>query len=166
MSCMVGDRSYPARKTLAEDHGLERTHLLVLNTFSLNWSLVHDLVLGNRLVLVESLRATPCRLSLDDRDLHVLDLDPHQQEVDLANDHVLQVVLRLVVFELNVQAFLDPHFHLDWVVHLRVGGQSVYSQVELLGHVGQPANDGHPQEVPQSDVGPSVCLIWLLLLES
>ena len=85
---MVGDRSYPARKTLAEDHGLERTHLLVLNTFSLNWSPVHDLVLGNRLVLVESLRATPCRLSLDDSHLHMLNLYSDEEEVNLPHDDV------------------------------------------------------------------------------
>ena len=33
MSRMVGVRSYPARKTLAEEHWLESTHLLLLNTW-------------------------------------------------------------------------------------------------------------------------------------
>ena len=31
----------------------------------------------------------PGRLPLDDGHLHVLDLDPHQQEVDLTDYHVL-----------------------------------------------------------------------------
>ena len=34
----------------------------------------------------------PRRLPLDDGDLHVLDLDPDQEEVDLADDDVLKVV--------------------------------------------------------------------------
>ena len=109
--------------------------------------------------------SAPSRLSLDDRNLHVFDLDAHQQEVDLADDHVLQVVLRLVVFELDVEALLDPHFHLDWVVHLGVGGKGVDRQVKLLGHVSQPTHDGHPQEVPQSNIGTGVCFIWFLHLE-
>lgn len=39
-----------------------------------------------------SLRA--CGLPLDDGHLHVLDLDADEEEVDLAHDHVLQVVSR------------------------------------------------------------------------
>jgi hypothetical protein len=41
--------------------------------------------------------AGPSRLPLDDCELHVFDLDPNEQEVDLANNHILQVVLGLVV---------------------------------------------------------------------
>ena len=73
----------------------------------------------------------PARLALDDRKLHVLDLYPHlrrngplktragewraglvcahQQEEDLAVHHVAQVVARLVVLELDVQAIFDAH---------------------------------------------------------
>ena len=39
----------------------------------------------------------------------------------------LEVVLGLVVLELYVEALLYPHLHLDRIVHLRVGGQRVYS---------------------------------------
>ena len=44
--------------------------------------------------------------------LHVLELDAHEQEVDLANHGVPQVVAPLVVLELDVQAVLDAHLHL------------------------------------------------------
>lgn len=33
-----------------------------------------------------------CGLPLDDVDLHVFDLDPYEEEVDLANNHVFQMV--------------------------------------------------------------------------
>ena len=62
----------------------------------------------------------------------MFDLDAYQQEVDLADDDVLEVipafalamnratppchVLRLVVLELDMQAVLDTDFHLDRVV--------------------------------------------------
>ncbi len=36
-----------------------------------------------------------CGLPPDDGKLHVLDLDAHKQEVDLAEDHVLEVVPEL-----------------------------------------------------------------------
>ena len=95
------------------------------NALPSDWGPIHDLVLGNCLVLVEGVRPASCRLSLYDRNLHVLDLDPDQEEIDLADNHVLQVIFGLVVFELDVEALLYPHLHLDWIVHLWVGGEGV-----------------------------------------
>jgi hypothetical protein len=37
------------------------------------------------------------------------------------------VVLGLVILELYVEALLNAHLHLDGIVHLRVGGQRMYS---------------------------------------
>ena len=53
---------------------------------------IHDLVLGDGVILMVHVGARAGCLPLDDVDLHVLDLDPHQQEVDLPHDDVLQVV--------------------------------------------------------------------------
>lgn len=53
---------------------------------------VHDLVLRQRLRLVVQICAAARALALDDRELHVFDLDPHKQEVNLADDNVLEVV--------------------------------------------------------------------------
>jgi hypothetical protein len=39
--------------------------------------------------------------------------EPHQQEVDLADDGIFEVVLALVVLKLDVQAVLDAHLHLQ-----------------------------------------------------
>lgn len=44
---------------------------------------VHDLVLDDGLTLVVLVGPRPCRLSSDDRHLHMLYLDAHKQEVDL-----------------------------------------------------------------------------------
>ena len=53
---------------------------------------VHDLELGDRLALVVLVGWGARCLAADDGELHVLDLDAHEQEVDLADDDVLQVV--------------------------------------------------------------------------
>ena len=53
---------------------------------------IHNLKLGDRLALVVLVGRGARRLAADDGELHVLDLDAHQQEVDLADDDVLQVV--------------------------------------------------------------------------
>ena len=49
-------------------------------------------LLGDCLVVVECVGSRPRGLSFYDGHLHVLDLDPHQEEVDLADNHVFQVV--------------------------------------------------------------------------
>ena len=46
-------------------------------------------LLGNILILMVGVGAGTRGFPLDDGDLHVLDLDPHQQEVDLTDYHVL-----------------------------------------------------------------------------
>lgn len=91
-----------------------------------------------------------CYLLLDELQLHVLDLDPDQQEVDLPNNDVLEVVsnnetcqekllelalfwihwesklklilLGFIVFKLNVQTVFDADLHLNRVVDIWVGG--------------------------------------------
>ena len=108
---------------------------------------VHDLVLGDRLVLVEGVGSTPRGLPLDYCNLHVFDLDPHQKEIYLAHDHVFQMILGLVILELNVEALLNADLHLDGVVHLWVRGQGVGRDVKLLGHVCQSSDNCHFQEI-------------------
>jgi hypothetical protein len=41
---------------------------------------------------MKSVRAGSGGLPLDDGDFHVLDLDADQQEIDLAHDHIFQVI--------------------------------------------------------------------------
>ena len=51
-------------------------------------------------------------LLADEGDLHALDLYLDEVEVDASDDDVPQVVEGLVVLEVDVQAVLNPHFHL------------------------------------------------------
>ena len=46
----------------------------------------------------------------------------------------LKMIFGLVVFELDVKTLLDADLHLDWVVHLGVGGQRLHRQIKLLVH--------------------------------
>lgn len=96
----------------------------------------------------------------------MLNLDAHEQEVDLAHDNILQVVsatrrrirtgaesseeqisLRLVVLELDVQAVLNSDLHLDRVVRVWWHAERVHPDVLLLDDVGHPSRDGHSDEV-------------------
>lgn len=61
-------------------------------SFTSDGGAVHDLVLGDGVVFVVDTRPGARRLSLDDVYLHVLNLDPHEKEVDLPHDDVFQVV--------------------------------------------------------------------------
>ena len=56
------------------------------------WSTIHDLELGNRFALIILVRWRAGRLPPDDGKFHMLDLDTDKEEVDLANDDVLEVI--------------------------------------------------------------------------
>lgn len=60
--------------------------------FTPDRSAVHDLVLGNGVVFVVDAGAGACRLSFYDVNLHVLNLNPHKQEIDFSHDDVFQMV--------------------------------------------------------------------------
>ncbi len=53
-----------------------------------DWCSIHDFVLCYGVVLVVDVRPCASRLPLDDVDLHMSDLDPHQQEVNLPYNHI------------------------------------------------------------------------------
>jgi len=57
-------------------------------------------------------------------------------------------LLGLVILELNVQAILNPHLHLNRGVELWVGAQSVHNYVHLLHHIVQSAADSRSEEIP------------------
>lgn len=60
--------------------------------FTSDRSAVHDLVLGDGVVFMVDAWSGARRLSLDDVDLHVLDLNPHKQEVDFPHNDIFQMV--------------------------------------------------------------------------
>ena len=75
--------------------GLQSKSVLAYSTIGVlfvNCTCLSHLVLvllGNILILMVGVGAGTRGFPLDDGDLHVLDLDPHQQEVDLTDYHVL-----------------------------------------------------------------------------
>ncbi len=101
-------------------------------------------------------------LAADDAELHMLDLEAHEQEVDAADDNVLEVVLALAVLELDVQAVLDADVHLDAAVHLGRDAVAVDPDVLLADHVGHAARHGDAHVVAQLDVDAVVRLVLLL----
>ena len=57
-----------------------------------DWSTIHDLILRYGIVLVVDVGSCAGCLSLDDVNLHVFDLNPHQQEVNLPYNHIFEVI--------------------------------------------------------------------------
>mmetsp|Transcript_13364 Transcript_13364/g.56509 ORF Transcript_13364/g.56509 Transcript_13364/m.56509 type:complete len:371 (+) Transcript_13364:1152-2264(+) len=122
---------------------------------------VHDLVLGDGLALVVRVRPRPGALSPANLNLHVLDLDPHEQEKYLTHDDIFKVVLGLGVLELDVQAVLDANLHLDpRTVELRRYPGVPDEETKLLRHrVAVRALHRDPHGVPQSYVDALVRLV-------
>jgi hypothetical protein len=87
---------------------------------TLLWAAVHDLVLDKGLVICLLLLACSIMVSgtlpdnffSDDSQLHVLDLDLHQIEVDLSSDYITKVILRFEILEINMQAFFNADLDL------------------------------------------------------
>lgn len=57
-----------------------------------HWSSIHDLILGNGVIFVVDARTGACRLPFDDINLHVLDLNPDEQEIDFPHNDIFQMV--------------------------------------------------------------------------
>mmetsp|Transcript_20229 Transcript_20229/g.50586 ORF Transcript_20229/g.50586 Transcript_20229/m.50586 type:complete len:303 (-) Transcript_20229:133-1041(-) len=133
------------------------------NALPTHGSAIHNLVFGDGLTLVVRVGTAARALPPPNLHLHVLDLDPHQQEEDLTNHHVLEMVLGLGVLKLDVQAVLDAHLHFDGVVDLGRHAGVAHPELELLHHsVAVAALHGHPQKVPRPHVDAVVGLVWHL----
>lgn len=115
-----------------------------------------------RLTLVVLVWRRPGGLPPDDAKLHVFDLQPDQQEVDPPDYDVLQVVLALGVFELDVQAVLNTDVHLDAAVHLGRDAVRVHPDVLLPDDICHAAADGDADEVAQLDIDAVIGLVLLL----
>jgi hypothetical protein len=90
------------------------------DALALHWSSVHHLKLRQVLLLRDCVLPRAYHFLLDDVELHVLNLDPHQVEEYLPQNAVLHSVHGPCKLELNMQAVFDSYFHLDGLV--RLGG--------------------------------------------
>ena len=108
----------PARKVLKKrraprERGRMGTSLSLPPHLALDGRAVHHFKLRHRLALVVRVRARARALAPPHLQLHVFDLNSHEQEVNLPHDAIAQVILSLGVLELDVEAVLDADFHLD-----------------------------------------------------
>ena len=123
------------------------------NNLAAHGGAVHDLELGDVVALIEGVGTRAQGLALDDHNLHVLDLETDEQDVNLAHHDVLEIVLRALVLELDVQRVLDADLHLDRIVQLRSRDDVLDREVEHLCNVGVVlAHDLGAQEVAQTHV--------------
>ena len=130
-----------------------------------DWSTIHDLELRDCFTLVVLIRSGSGSLSADDRELHVLDLYADEQEVDLADDDILQMIpalskvstlkrrrcryaLRFVVLELDVQAVFNPDLHFDGIVAIWRHAEGMDPYVLVFRDVGHPPRYCDPYKVP------------------
>lgn len=115
-----------------------------------------------RLTLVVLIRRDTGRLSPDDAEFHVLDLQSDQQEVDPADNDVLEMVLALAVFELYVQTILDTNIHLDDAVGLGRHAVRVDPDILLAHDILHAARDGDADKVAQAHVDAGVGFVCFL----
>ena len=123
---------------------------------------IHDLKPDERLTLIILIRTDARRLAADDAQLHMLDLQADEQEIDAPDNHIFQMVLALAVLELDVQAVLDADVHLDAAVRLGRDPVGVHPDVLLAHHVRHPPRHRAADEVAQLAVDPVVGLVLLL----
>ena len=66
--------------------------------------------------------------------------------------------------KIKFEVVVTTNLHFDGIIHFWVSCQSVYSQVQLLGHVGQSADYGHSEKVsaifPQLSEHIKSCLVF------
>ena len=82
------------------------------NRLSLIRAPIHHLILHQGFSLGFCCRSSTEGLLADETDLHALDFDLNEVEVDPTHDDILEMVERFVVLEIYVKAVLDSHLHL------------------------------------------------------
>ena len=131
--------------------------------FPLDRRAIHQLKLSQCFALSGGVGALAHCLFPHDAELHELYLDPHQVEAHLAQDAVFQVVALLVELELDVEALLDAHFHLDLLVlFLLLLDNVVHDEFLLLRDAIVASIDANIDEVADAHIDPIVRLKLLL----
>ena len=119
------------------------------NALTLDGRAVHDFELVEVFCLGDCILAVAHNFLLDYAQLHVLDLNAHQVEEDLAQDTVFEVELAKVEFKLDVQALLDAHLHLDRPVLIWLRARVSHYELLFLGYPVVVSVDYHVDVVPQ-----------------
>lgn len=115
-----------------------------------------------RLALIILVRRDASRLSPYNRQLHMLNLQPNQQEIYPPHNNILQMILRLGILKLDMQTILNPDIHLDRTVRLRRHPVRIDPYVLLADHVRHPSGDCDADKVPEFDIDPIVGFVLFL----
>lgn len=97
----------------------------------------------------------------DDGELHVLDLEAYEKEIDAAYNDILQVVLVFGVFKFDVQTILDTDIHLDRTVGLRRQSVRVDPDILFTNDGWHSPREGGSDEVSQLHIDSIVGLVLL-----
>lgn len=92
----------------------------------------------------------------------MLNLQSDEQEINAADNDILEVVFALAVLEFNVQTVLDTDIHLNAAVHLGRDAVAINPNVLFANDIGHAAGDGDAHKVPQLDIDAVVRLVLLL----
>lgn len=95
------------------------------NCFAFDRGAVHDFILADDFRFVSWIRTHSGSFASSEFDLHVLELDADEEEIDAADDHVFEVIPTSFILEFNVQAFFDANFHLDVLCVFDLGDLTV-----------------------------------------
>ena len=90
----------------------------------------------------------------------MLDANSHKQEVDFSDNDILEVVLRLAVLKLDVQAVLYSHLHLQRVVDVRQALHEANAERQLLDDSpAVPSRDGNAKHISQAHVASGLAFV-------
>lgn len=92
----------------------------------------------------------------------MLNLQPHEQEINPSNNNVLEMVLRLGILKLDMQTILYTNIHLDRAVVFRRHAVGIHPEIFLADDVGHAPGDGDADEIAELDVDAIVGFILLL----
>lgn len=92
----------------------------------------------------------------------MLDLQPHEQEINATNDNVLQMILGLGVLELYMQTILNSNIHLDRTIGLGRHSIRVDPEILLTDDISHSPRDRYTDKVSQLHVDSIVGLVLLL----
>lgn len=92
----------------------------------------------------------------------MLDLQPHEQEIDTPDDDIFEMVLGLGIFKLDMQAVFDTDIHLDRAVVLRRHAIGIDPEILLAHDIGHPSGHRHADEIPQLHIDAIVGFVLFL----
>lgn len=61
-----------------------------------------------------------------------------------------------------MEAILDSYLHFNRTIHLRITAQRMHCNVDFFHDITDTTDNGHPQEIPESDIRPNIDFVRFL----